>query len=139
MRERIEKTFGIKLHDFYGSRETDNIAGECKEGLLHILSFRNFVEVLDENNQPVAEGKEGRILVTALHNYSMPFIRFEIGDLGIFGPKVCNCGSILPTLSKVTGRITDHFYLKNGSSIPAEFFIHLIGVVCYTEDIRQFQ
>lgn len=139
MRGRIEKTFGIKLYDFYGSRETDNIAGECKEGLLHIFTFRNYVEVLDDNNRPITEGKEGRIIVTALHNYSMPFIRYEIGDLGVLGPKTCNCGSILPTLSKVTGRITDHFYLKNGTSIPAEFFIHLIGVVCYSEEIRQFQ
>lgn len=131
MRNYIESNFKTKVYDFYGSREVSNLAGECKEGLLHPFLFWNYLEVLDNDNQPINEGEEGRVVVTNLFNYSMPLIRYEIGDMAIRGPEKCSCGNILPTLEKVTGRITDHFWLKNGRMVPAEFFIHLFGVVCY--------
>jgi phenylacetate-CoA ligase len=138
MREKIEAVFGTKLYDYYGTRETA-IAGECRYGLMHMFIFNNYVELLDNNNKPVSEGEEGRIIVTNLHNYSMPFIRYEIGDMAVLGPEKCKCGSPLPTLKKVTGRITDHFVKEDGTIIPAEFFIHLIGVVCNKGFIKKFQ
>jgi phenylacetate-CoA ligase len=131
MREVIESNFGTKVYNFYGSRESSNLAGECKEGLLHPFSFWNYLEVLDKDNRPVGEGEEGRIVITNLFNYSMPLIRYEIGDMAVLGPRKCSCGHVLPTLKKITGRITDRFILKNGTTVPAEFFIHLLGVVCY--------
>jgi phenylacetate-CoA ligase len=138
MREKIETVFGTKLHDFYGSREVSNLAGECKEGLMHVFMFWNYVEILN-NNQPVKEGEEGKVIVTNLHNYSMPFIRYEIGDMAVLGPEKCECGNILPSLKKITGRITDHFVKEDGTIIPAEFFIHLIGVVCNRGFVKKFQ
>lgn len=133
MRDVIESNFGTKVYNFYGSREVSNLAGECKNGLLHLFQFWNYVEVLDKDNQPVREGEEGRVIVTNLYNYSMPLIRYEIGDMAILGQEKCSCGQILSTLKKVTGRITDHFILESGTTVPAEFFIHLLGVVCYEQ------
>lgn len=140
MRYGIESSFQTKVYNFYGSREVSNLAGECKEGLLHPFVFWNYLEVLDNDNQPVHEGEEGRVVVTNLFNYSMPLIRYEIGDMAILGPESCSCGNVLPTLKKVTGRITEHFVLRNGRMVPAEFFIHLLGVV-YNEQgfIKKFQ
>ena len=136
MREKIEGVFGIKLYDFYGSRETASIAAECKNGLMHVFMFNNYVEILDNHNQPVQEGKEGRVIVTNLHNYSMPFIRYEIGDVAVVGPEQCECGNPLPTLKKVTGRITDHFVKEDGTIIHGEFFTHLF----YLKDwVKAFQ
>ncbi len=137
MRKKIEEIFGTKVYNFYGSREISSIAGECKEGCMHILPG-NYIEIL-KGNAEVKVGKEGKIVITNLFNYAMPFIRYEIGDLAIKGPKKCKCGSVLPTMKKVTGRITDHFLLENGNVIPAEFFIHLIGVVCNLDAINKFQ
>ncbi len=140
MRNVIESNFQTKVYNFYGSREVSNIAGECNEGLLHSFQFWNYIEVVDKNDQPVNEGEEGRVIVTNLFNYSMPLIRYEIGDMAILGSEKCSCGHILPTLKKVTGRITDHFILKDGTTVPAEFFIHLLGVVCYKEGLfEKFQ
>jgi phenylacetate-CoA ligase len=136
MRERIERVFGTKVYNFYGSRETNNLAGECNEGLLHILAFHNYIEILDWYGRPVQEGEEGRVIVTNLHNYSMPFIRYEIGDTAILGSKKCKCGNPLPTLKKVTGRITDHFINEKGALIHGEYFTHLF----YLKDwVRAFQ
>lgn len=117
VRAKIESVIGTKVYDFYGSREAASIAGECKYGLIHIFRFNNYVEILDDQDQPVEEGKEGRVIVTNLHNYSMPFIRYEIGDMAVLGPEKCRCGNVLPTLKKVTGRITDHFVKEDGTII----------------------
>jgi len=117
MRLRLEEIFGTKVYDFYGSRETSNIAGECKEGLMHIFNFQNYVEILDSQNQPVQEGQEGRVVITSLHNYSMPFIRYEIGDMAVRGLGKCACGSHLSALEKITGRVTDHFVKRDGTIV----------------------
>jgi len=139
MRQKIETVFGTKIYNFYGSRETGIMAGECEYGLMHMFNFNNYIEVLDNKNKPVKKEKEGRIIVTNLHNYSMPFIRYEIGDMAILGPKKCKCGNPLPTLKKVTGRITDHFVKKDGTIIPAEFFISFFGVFWNKGLIKKFQ
>lgn len=136
MRKKIEKIFGIPVHDYYGSRETNNLAGECDKGLMHILEFHNHIEIINDQNLPAKEGEEGRVIVTNLHNYSMPFIRYEIGDLAELGPKKCKCGNMLPTLKKITGRITDHFIKEDGTIIHGEYFTHLF----YLKDwVRRFQ
>lgn len=136
MRETIEEVFKTKVYNFYGSREVSAIAGECKNGLFHIFSFFNHVEILKTGSK---ESKEGKIFVTNLHNYSMPFIRYDIGDFAELGPSKCGCGNPLPTLKKLTGRVIEHLRTKEGKLIPGEYFIHLIGVIYNKGAIRQFQ
>jgi len=136
MREKIEDVFGTKVYDFYGSREVVSLAGECKYGLMHLFAFGGYVEIRDNNNQAVNEGEEGKVIVTDLHNYSMPFIRYEIGDMAVLGPEKCKCGNVLPTLKKITGRITDHFVKEDGTVIHGEYFTHLF----YLKDwVKAFQ
>jgi phenylacetate-CoA ligase len=48
-------------------------------------------------------------VVTALDNYVMPFINYEIGDTGVAG-RPCGCGRGFPTLARVEGRL--------GAAIP---------------------
>jgi len=136
MREKIETVFGTKLYDFYGSRESNNLAGECKEGLMHILAFHNYVEILDNNCQPVKEREEGRVIVTNLHNYSMPLIRYEIGDIAERGPDRCKCGNKLPSFQKVTGRITDHLIKEDGTFISGSALTLTFNLI---EWVRAFQ
>lgn len=139
MRETIESNFGTRVSDFYGSREVRSIAGECEEGNLHLFNFKNYVEILDKDDEPVKTGETGRIIVTDLSNYSMPLIRYEIGDMAIAGKKKCKCGNPLPTIEGVVGRVTDSFTLKNGTVVPAEYFTQLIGVYCNKGLIEKFQ
>jgi phenylacetate-CoA ligase len=139
MREKIESVFSTKLYDFYGSRETACLAGECRCGLMHIFEFNNYIEILDDNNIPVQQGQDGKIIVTNLHNYSMPFIRYEIGDTAVLGPDKCICGNILPTLEKINGRIEEQFIKKNGDVVIGYFFVHLMGVVLNKGFIKKFQ
>lgn len=139
MRTEIESVFRTKVFDYYGSRETATVAGECRDGLMHIFTFNNLLEVVDKDGNPVAEGQKGRILVTNLHNYSMPFIRYEIGDMAVLGPTRCTCGSFLPCLRKISGRVEEHFIKKDGSIVIGYFFVHLLGVVLNKGYIKKFQ
>jgi len=139
IREKIETVFRVKVFDYYGSRETTSIAGECKNGCIHIFSFNNFIEIIDRDNNPVVEGQNGRVIVTNLHNYSMPFIRYELGDMAVIGQKKCTCGSFLPCIKNITGRIEEQFIKKDGTIILGNFFIHLIGVLYNNGFIRKFQ
>lgn len=139
MRTKIETVFGTKLYDFYGSRETASIAGECKDGLIHIFSFNNFLEILDNNNNSTLEGHEGRVIITTLHNYSMPLIRYELGDVAVPGPPRCSCGNFLPCLKKISGRLEEQFIKKDGSIVIGYFFVHLLGVLQNKGFLKKFQ
>jgi phenylacetate-CoA ligase len=139
MRTKIETVFGTKLYDFYGSRETASIAGECKDGLIHIFSFNNYLEILDNNNNSTIEGHEGRVIITTLHNYSMPLIRYELGDVAVPGPPRCSCGNFLPSLKKISGRLEEQFIKKDGSIVIGYFFVHLLGVLQNKGFLKKFQ
>ncbi len=136
MRAEIEEQFGARVYDYYGSREVGAIAGECAQGNRHVFVMNNLVEVLDDNGNSVNDSSEGRLVITCLHNYSFPMIRYEIGDVGAMGSERCGCGSSLPYLSSLSGRITDHFVLKSGKLVHGEFVTHLF----YFRDwVDQFQ
>jgi phenylacetate-CoA ligase len=141
MREQIERVFGAKVYNFYGSRETNNLAGECREGLMHILTFHNYVEILDDNNQPAKEGGLGRVIATNLHNYSMPFIRCDLGDMAVLGPSRCQCGNPLPTLESVLGRSSEVLFTSGGAPTSPCItpFLFYPGCTASPSGIKQYQ
>ena len=103
LRDRVKEQLGLKIEDSYSSQELGSIATQCPEGLYHTMDQNLIVEVLDDNNNPVAPGKEGRLVITDLHNYTSPMIRYEIGDWAVRGGP-CKCGRGLLTLEKILGR-----------------------------------
>src|SRR5689334_19885739 len=121
VRRRIEEAFGSPLFNTYGSREFMSVAGECevRDGL-HINSENVLVEASDNAGAP------SEILVTDLHNYGMPFIRYETGDLGVLTDEQCGCGRGLPRLQAIEGRILDALRTSDGRIVPGEFFPHLL-------------
>lgn len=140
MRKTIESSFGAKVYNFYGSRETNNIAGECPRSRMHLLGFHELVEIV-KDGKPASSGEEGRVIVTNLHNYSMPFIRCDLGDLAIAGPDTCECGSPLPTLRSVTGRSNQMLYACDGTKMSPCFIPYLFYPGCDDtgEGIDQYQ
>ena len=70
---------------------------------MHTFDFWNYLEVLDDNNQPVKEGEEGKVVVTNLVNYAMPLIRYENPGPCPPWPGSVTCGNNLSTLKMVTG------------------------------------
>ena len=118
VRERIERVFDTRVHNQYGSREVGDVACECpaQDGL-HCFPHAAYVEIVDGNGDVRPAGENGRIAVTSLNNFSMPLIRYEIGDMGIASAEPCRCGRPFPTLERVTGRRTDHFTTPDGDLV----------------------
>ncbi len=140
-RKLLEETFDCRVFDRYGGREVGLIAHECEahEGL-HLSPMCNLTEVVDVNDKPVAAGQTGRIVVTNLHNYAMPFIRYEVEDMAVPGERFCSCGRATPLLERIVGRTADVIISPSGKLIPGEFFIHNFGRLLFGRDIvKQYQ
>jgi phenylacetate-CoA ligase len=114
----IEQAFGCKVFDRYGSEEVALIAAECErhEGL-HLNIEHLYVEFLREDGTAVKPGEEGTIVITDLFNRGMPFIRYQIGDMGVPTDRPCSCGRGLPLMERVTGRVADYLKRRDGSLV----------------------
>ena len=118
----LEKQFGIPIVNEYGASELDLIAFQNPQDEWQVNSETLFVEVLDENNQAVPNGTAGRIVITSLFNKAHPFIRYDIGDIGILDEK-----STLkkPILKKLIGRTNDIALLPSGKKSPGLTFYYV--------------
>ena len=125
-RELIEKALHTRVFNTYGCREFMLIGAECDrhEGL-HVSVDNLFVEVL-KDGKPAGPGERGEIVITDLHNYGMPFIRYRNGDLVIQGEKPCSCGRGLPLIRDVDGRKMDEIVSMEGKLVSGGFFPHLL-------------
>jgi phenylacetate-CoA ligase len=135
-REVIERAFGAPVFASYGSREFMLIGMECElhEGL-HQSVDNLYVEVIADG-RPATEGKIGEVLVTDLHNWGMPFLRYRTGDLAVATRRACPCKRGLPLLERVEGRILDAIRTPDGRILPGEFFPRLMNEF---DSIRQYQ
>lgn len=127
-REIIESAFGAKVFNTYGSREFMLIASECEEHEgLHVNVENLLVEILDKEGKPVRAGAEGELVITDLHNYGMPFIRYKVGDLAVASSeKSCLCKRGLPLIKDISGRTLDVIRTSDGKELPGEFFIRVM-------------
>jgi phenylacetate-CoA ligase len=137
MRLRIRRAFAAPLHETYGSHECPLIAWECRHsGDLHTCDDGVLVEVLRDGT-PAEPGQRGEVVLTNLHAYAMPFIRYRIGDLATrAGP--CGCGAPFGAIGEVQGRMIDYFPLPDGRLLhPYEIVTHLVWGP--GEWLRQYQ
>jgi phenylacetate-CoA ligase len=135
-REVIESAFGAPVFGSYGSREFMLIAMECEHHSgLHQSVDNLYVEVV-ANGRPAADGEIGEVLITDLHNWGMPFIRYKIGDLAVPTGRICSCGRGLPLLDRVEGRVLDAIRTSDGRIVTGEFFPQLMKEFAA---VRQFQ
>ena len=118
----LEKHFGVPVINEYGASELDLIAFQNPDGEWQVNSETLFVEVLDDNNNVLPNGKEGRIVITSLYNKAHPFIRYDIGDVGILDEKST---SKKPILKKLIGRTNDVAVLPSGKKSPGLTFYYV--------------
>lgn len=110
-RKLFERVFDCSVYDCYVSRECGHIASECdRHDGLHLNDDSLHVEFLDENDQDAKPGQPGRIVITDYENFGMPFVRYEIQDMGIRLDRACSCGRTLPLMSVGAGRISDFIF-----------------------------
>jgi phenylacetate-CoA ligase len=118
----MEKQFGVPIINEYGASELDLIAFQNPNGEWIVNSETLFVEILDEQNNILSYGMQGRIVITSLYNKAHPFIRYDIGDLGILDEKST---FKKPILKKLIGRTNDIAVLPSGKKSPGLTFYYV--------------
>ncbi|MFC1968419.1 phenylacetate--CoA ligase family protein [Chloroflexota bacterium] len=125
-RELFSSVFQCETYRYYSSWEVHELGSECAAHTgYHVTAENAIVEIVDDEGFPVADGREGRIVITNLHNYAMPFIRYEIGDVGAISEDACPCGRGLPLLTKLSGRTSDIIVTTSGKSVPGSALIYV--------------
>ena len=118
----LETQFGVPIVNEYGASELDLIAFQNPKDEWQVNSDTLFVEILDENNTVLPYGKEGRIVITSLYNKAHPFIRYDLGDIGILSE---HSTPNKPILKKLIGRTNDIAVLPSGKTAAGLTFYYI--------------
>lgn len=135
-KQLLERQFNIPIVNEYGAAELGLIAFQNKDNQWLVNSNHLYVEILDENNQPLPYGDTGKVVITDLFNRAHPFIRYELGDVGALSKK-----STLqqPVLDHLTGRTSDIIKLPSGKKAAGLTFYYVTKTVMDTKaNVKEF-
>jgi phenylacetate-CoA ligase len=141
-RASLELAFGPAVFDTYGCREVMMIGAECEAHAgLHVAMENLIVEIIvSENGQSrsARPGETGEVVITDLHNFSQPFIRYANGDVATAGaPRPCACKRVLPRIEAVQGRVSE--LLRDGSGAVVSGIAVSFLVQDVSQWVRRFQ
>jgi phenylacetate-CoA ligase len=127
LRETVRAAWGVEVADIYSCEEDGYIALQCpRYEHYHVQAENLLVEILDEAGKACGPGETGRVVLTTLHNFAMPLIRYELGDYAIAGG-LCDCGRGLPVIAKIQGRRRNMIMLPDGRrhwpSFPSKLWL----------------
>jgi len=132
-----QKHFGVKLTEIYSSTEMATMFHETPEhNGLQIMEDLTYCEFLDPNGEPVKPGEPGRTVVTDLLGTTMPFIRYDQGDLAIYENIEDETGKTCKRVTKIFGRDDDYALLPDGTKRPFHMFYEIMDRY---EDLCQFR
>jgi phenylacetate-CoA ligase len=137
-KELFERVFDCSVYNLYASRECGHVASECDyHHGLHVAIEGLHVEVV-RDGRPAAPGELGDLIVTDLENQGMPFIRYQIEDIGALSPDPCPCGRSLPLLTFEAGRVSDFLVSPHdGSYVSGASLCHYL--IAEGPDVGQLQ
>ncbi len=135
-RDLIEKVFGARAANEFGSRDIGFTAHETPEGQMLLLSENIILEVLDTDGHPVPVGETGEAVMTALTSAAQPFIRYRTGDMVQLSREACRRGTGLHVLEEVAGRQTDFIVRSDGTIMHALSVIYVLRAI---EGVGQFK
>jgi phenylacetate-CoA ligase len=127
-RAALRDAFGPAVFDTYGCRETMLMATECDQhDGLHVCMENILLEVLvtgsDGRTRHAEPGEVGEVVITDLHNFGAPLIRYKNGDLARWGGHVrCSCGRAHPKISAIEGRVNEAFVDGRGGRVNGMYF-----------------
>jgi phenylacetate-CoA ligase len=140
-RTACREAWGVPVADLYSSVETGYLALQCPEhDSYHVQAESVLMEVLDDAGRPCDPGQVGRVVVTTLHNFATPLLRYELGDYAQVG-EPCPCGRRLPVLTRILGRKMNMLTLPSGDQLWPAFgdIVSRRGALANLPPIQQFQ
>ena len=139
VRHLVDQAFGVKIVDLYSTRELGYLGLQCPENNhYHVQSEGIYLEVVDEQGHACPAGVPGKIVVTPLHNFAMPLIRYAVGDYGVIGDP-CSCGRGLPVLKSILGRERNRLRQPDGEYRWIALSAQAYGEMLTIAPIREYQ
>jgi phenylacetate-CoA ligase len=124
-RQQITEGFGAPVHDMMGAHEFSLIAWECPSTHHYHLSDETLYAEVLVDGRPAAPGEQGELVITGLHSFAMPFIRYNLGDLVVKGSPECECGSPFSTMRSLRGRTGEYFDLPSGRRVHPQDIVRM--------------
>jgi phenylacetate-CoA ligase len=126
----IAEAFRCRVVNHYSSWEVLHLAQTCPDQptALHVNSERAILRVIQTNGEPAPPGVVGRVVVTDLANYVMPFINYDLGDWAEAGAR-CPCGRGFPTLQGLEGRLGEVIRTPTGRGISPLTICRFLRIV----------
>ena len=129
------KSIGVPSLSNYSAGELGPIAYECSkcQGYFHVAHTNVVVECDNQLNASFNGATVGRLLITHLHSYATPIIRYDIGDFAQLEER-CRCGHDGPVISNIYGRGKHFLRHPNGKLLP--FYVStrvLLAAVAFKE------
>jgi phenylacetate-CoA ligase len=121
-RRALESAFAAPAFNAYASQEFGLLAHECPaHNGLHVVAENHVLELLRDDGGVARPGETGHVVVTALDAFSMPLVRYRLGDRAVAADprEPCPCGSGLPRLLAVEGRAPRLFETSQGAFVAA--------------------
>lgn len=139
----IEEYFQAPIVNRYGLREFGSWSAQsCRESpdQFHINTELVVCEILRPDGKPCAPGERGRVVLTDLHNFARPFIRYDTGDLAVAGGGRCSCGRGFPLMGAIEGRSLECVRTPSGAEISPVVLGHFLFVYHDNADtVRHYQ
>jgi phenylacetate-coenzyme A ligase PaaK-like adenylate-forming protein len=127
------EVLGVPVTDTYSAQEVGYIALACPDHPgYHVQAERLIVEVLDDAGRPCAAGETGRVVLTDVHNFATPILRYDIGDFAEVGAP-CPCGRGLPRLTRIVGRRRNMLTYPDGRTAWPVFTVACRAAARYRE------
>ena len=117
-RRDIEAATGATVTDQYGFSEGCGNASHCEHFVYHEDFEYGLLECVDP--EPMGGGEvRGRIVATGFASRGVPFLRYDVGDIGVWAPEGfrCPCGRASRVLLRIEGRRDDYVITPEGRRI----------------------
>lgn len=141
---RLREVFQCPVVNHYSAWEVPQMAHSCPASpeVLHVNSERVILRVVRPDGTDAAPGETGRVVVTDLANYVMPFINYSAGDLAVAGAR-CACGRGMPTLARLEGRESEMIHIPGGREVSSgalgQLLTFVIGIIPYVWEYQAVQ
>ncbi len=120
---RIVDAWDVKLYGTYASTEMQTAFTECSHAVGgHSHPELIFVELLDDDGNPVKSGDAGEVTISTLGVHGMPLIRYRTGDICHAHVEPCGCGRNTLRLGPVVGRKQQMIKFKGTTLYPPAVF-----------------
>ena len=140
----IQRALRCRVVNYYSSWEVPQMAQTCPDHPehLHVNADRVILRVVRDDGSDAAPGQSGRVVVTDLENYVMPFINYDNGDRAVAGT-ACPCGRGLPVLASLEGRDSEVVRNPEGREfsgvVLGQFLAFVVGVIPYVWEYQAVQ